>query len=197
MSTELPIRSFASAEAFERWLRAHHVGAAGVWVRFFKKGSTKKTVTYGGALDVALCFGWIDSQVKKHDDVSYLQKFTPRGPRSIWSKRNRDHVARLVKEGRMQPAGLAAVDAAKRDGRWDQAYDSPKNMEVPPDFVAALAKNKKAETFFATLNRANVYAIAWRLQTAKKLETRAKRIRDIVAKLARGEAFHPQKRPST
>ena len=194
MSTELPIRSFADDAAFERWLREHHAVARGVWVRFFKKGSTQKSVAYAGALDVALCFGWIDSQVKKHDDASYLQKFTPRGPKSIWSKRNRDHVARLLKEGRMHAAGLAAVDAAKRDGRWDQAYDSPKDMEVPPDFHAALAKNAKAKKFFSTLSRANLYAIGWRLQTAKKPETRAKRIRDIVTKLARGEAFHPQKR---
>lgn len=187
---ELPIRSFASVASFEKWLHANHARSPGLWLRFFKKPAARKTLTHKEALDVALCYGWIDGQLKKFDGMSYLHKFMPRGARSVWSKVNREHVERLTKEGRMQLAGLAAVAAAKKDGRWGKAYDSPRNMEVPADFLKALAKNKKAKLFFDTLNRANRYSIAWRLQTAKKLETRQKRMDAIIAMLSRNEKFH-------
>lgn len=162
----------------------------GVWLRFYKKGSGVPTITYSDALDEALCYGWVDSQVKKYDDKSYLQKFTPRRPRSIWSKRNIEHVARLETEGRMKDSGRAAVEAAKSNGQWEKAYDSPSNMIIPEDFLAELNRNKQAKIFYETLNKANIYSIAWRLQTAKKPETRAKRINEIVAMLAEAKTFH-------
>jgi uncharacterized protein YdeI (YjbR/CyaY-like superfamily) len=188
--TKLPVRSFASAAAFAKWLEINHAISPGLWLRFFKKSAARKALTHKDALDVALCCGWIDGQLKKFDDTSYLHKFTPRGTRSVWSKVNRGHVERLKKQGRMQPAGLAAVAAAMKDTRWDKAYDSPSNMEVPADFLKALAKNKKAKLFFDTLNRANLYSIAWRLQTAKKPETRQKRMDAIITMLSRKEKFH-------
>lgn len=184
------IKSFKNATAFGSWLKENHAKSSGVWIKFFKKNSGVRSIVYSEALDEALCWGWIDSQTKTFDQKVYLQRFTPRRPRSIWSKRNRDHVARLVKEGRMQQHGLAEVEAAKKDGRWEAAYDSPKNMEMPQDFVKELSKNKKAKKFFDTLNRANTYAIAWRLQTAKKPETREKRMRDILKMLGGGKKFH-------
>jgi len=147
-------------------------------------------VTYAEALDQALCFGWIDGQVRRFDEDSYVQRFTPRRPRSVWSKRNTEHVARLCAEGLMMPAGQAAIDAAKADGRWDAAYASPKNAVVPEDFLAALAKRKKAKAFFETLSKANVYAIVYRLTTCKKAETRARRMEQILEMLERGEKFH-------
>ena len=185
-----PIRSFASAGAWARWLAKNHAKSDGVWLRFFRKTSNRKTLTHTEALDEALCYGWIDGQAKKHDETSWLQKFTPRRAKSIWSKRNRDHVARLTALKRMRPAGLAQVEAAKADGRWEQAYDSPRNMSVPEDFLEALGKSKKAAAFFATLNRSNLYAITWRLQTAKKVETRARRMTAILVMLEKGERFH-------
>lgn len=187
---ELATLRFASQKDFETWLKKNHASASGVWVRFFKKGSGEKTIFYAEALDAALCYGWIDSQVKSYDAKSYIQKFTPRGPKSIWSKVNREHVKRLEKEGRMRPAGIAQVEAAKKDGRWNQAYDSPKNMKVPEDFLIRLKKHKAAHAFFKTLTKANVYAIAWRLQTAKKPETRQKRMAAILEMLKTGKSFH-------
>ncbi len=184
------IKSFKDAAAFGVWLKKNHAKSSGVWIKFFKKNSGVKSIVYSEALDEALCFGWIDSQTKTFDSKAYLQRFTPRRQRSIWSKRNREHVARLLKEGRMQPSGLLEVKAAKADGRWDAAYDSSKNMEIPRDFLKELLKNKKAKKFFDTLNRANTYAIAWRLQTAKKPETREKRLHDILNMLEVGKKFH-------
>jgi uncharacterized protein YdeI (YjbR/CyaY-like superfamily) len=189
-SAELKIMPFKTAKTFGIWLKKNHVASPGIWIQFFKKGSGVKTITYAEALDEALCYGWIDSQAKSFDDKSYLQRFGPRKPKSIWSKTNRLHVARLGKEGRMTPAGLAHVASAKADGRWEGAYDSPKNMTVPDDLLKALAKHKKAEHFFKSLNKANVYAIAWRLQTAKKPETRKKRMDLILAMLKKGQKFH-------
>ena len=145
--TELPVRSFASEAAFEKWLQTNHTQSPGLWLRFFKKSATRKALAHKGALDVALCYGWIDGQLKKFDDSSYLHKFTPRGARSVWSRLNRKHVERLTKESRMRPAGLAAVAAAKKDGRWDKAYNSPSNMKIPMDFLKALAKDKQAKHF--------------------------------------------------
>ena len=168
----------------------NHEKCDGIWLRLFKKDSGKATVTYAEALDQALCFGWIDGQVKSLDELSWVQKFTPRRTRSGWSKRNTELVERLAKAGLMMPAGLLAVEAAKADGRWHAAYDSPRNTKPPEDFLKALGKDKKAKAFFGTLNRANVYAIVYRLQTAKKPETRARRMEVILAMLGRGEKFH-------
>ncbi len=188
--TELPVKSFSSARQWASWLRKNHDTAPGIWLRLFKKDSGVVALTYAEALDEALCYGWIDGQVKKHDEASWIQKFTPRTRRSLWSRRNVERADKLVAEGRMQPAGLQAIEAAKADGRWTQAYDSPKNMTLPEDFLKALAKDKKAYAFFETLNKANRYAIAWRLQTAKKPETREKRMKNILEMMSRGEKFH-------
>ena len=181
---------FKTAKAFGSWLKKNHATSTGIWMQFYKKGSGVETITYAEALDEALCFGWIDSQKKSFDDKSYLQRCGPRRAKGMWSKVNRLHIARLTKEGRMAPAGLAHVASAKKDGRWEGAYDSPKNMAVPDDLLKALAKHKKAEHFFKSLNKANVYAIAWRLQTAKRPETRKKRMDLILAMLKKGEKFH-------
>lgn len=184
-------RAFKTQAEWRTWLTKNHATSNGLWLRIFKKNvSGEETVSYKEALDEALCFGWIDGQKKAYDADSWLQKFTPRTDRSLWSKVNREHVERLTHEGRMQPAGLAAVEAAKNDGRWGKAYDSPSTMSVPADFLKALAKNKKAKLFFDTLNRTNLYSIVWRLQTAKKPETRQKRMDAIIAMLSRSETFH-------
>ncbi len=159
-------------------------------MRIFKKDSGESTITYNEALDEALCFGWIDGQKQRHDEVSWRQRFTPRRPTSGWSKLNTQHAERLIQARRMKAAGRAQVDAAKKDGRWAAAYDSPSKATVPQDFLAALRKNKKAHAFFESLNKANRYAIAYRLQTAKKPETKQRRMEMILAMLARGEAFH-------
>jgi uncharacterized protein YdeI (YjbR/CyaY-like superfamily) len=166
--------------------------AEGLWLRFFKKASKVKSVTYAEALDQALCHGWIDGQVKSFDEQSWIQKFTPRRPKSGWSKINTQHVERLAKAGMMTPAGLAAVDAAKADGRWKAAYDSPSNASPPEDLLKELEANTKAKSFFQELNRVNVYSIVYRLQTARTPETRAKRMKVILDMLAEGKTFHPQ-----
>lgn len=187
---EYPILSFHTPADFENWLAENHNTVRGIWLRLFKKDSGEVSVTYLEALHEALCYGWIDGQAKKHDDQSWIQKFTPRGPRSIWSKRNTKFVEELIAQGRMQPAGLAEVERAKADGRWQKAYDSPSEMTIPDEFIKAVSKNKKAKAFFETLNKTNRYAIAWRLQTAKKPETKEKRIKMIIDMLAKGEKFH-------
>ncbi len=186
----LPILSFPSPSEWSRWLAKNHDTAKGLWLRFFKKGSGVKSIIYAEALDEALCYGWIDGQLNKYDEDSYLQKFTPRGPKSVWSKRNTEYVKRLGEEGRMKAAGLKQVEMAKEDGRWEKAYDSPGKMAVPEDFLKELSKNKKARAFFETLNKANTYAIAWRLQTAKKAETREKRMKQILEMLSKEQKFH-------
>ena len=183
---ENPTLAFASPKAWETWLARNHAKSPGIWLRIYKKGSGQRSVTYAEALDGALCYGWIDSQKRPKDAASWLQRFGPRRPRGGWSRINTRHAERLVAAGRMKPAGLAEIEAARQDGRWQRAYDST----VPPDFLAALARDKKAQSFFEGLSRANVYAIAYRLQTAKKPETREKRMRLILAMLARGESFH-------
>lgn len=187
---EMQIVSFASPKEWSRWLAGNHAESNGVWLRFFKKDSGEDTVTYAEALEEALCYGWIDGQLKKYDDKSYIQKFTPRRPKSIWSKRNTEIAERLIREGKMKEAGMQQVEWAKADGRWQQAYDSAKNMKVPDDFLQQLSKNKKAKTFFDGLNKANQYAIAWRLQTAKKPETRMKRLKEILEMMSEGKKFH-------
>jgi uncharacterized protein YdeI (YjbR/CyaY-like superfamily) len=182
--------SFKSRKAFRSWLAKNHTRQAGLWLRLYKKASGKKSIRYAEALDQALCFGWIDGQKRSLDEQSWLQKFTPRRAKSGWSKLNTAHVERLAQAGLMTSAGLAQVEAAKADGRWLTAYDSPRNAAPPEDFLNALKSNKKAKTFFETLNKANVYAIVYRLQTAKKPETRNKRLQMILEMLTRGEKFH-------
>jgi len=179
-----------SPREWARWLADHHDTCGGVWLRFFKKMSNVPSISYAEALEEALCYGWIDGQVKKYDAQSYLQKFTPRGRRSTWSKLNVARATRLIEAGRMKPAGRREVEEARRDGRWTDAYDSPSQSKVPEDLAAALAKNKRARLFFDTLNKANRYAITWRLQTARKPETRNRRLKTIVAMLANRQAFH-------
>jgi uncharacterized protein YdeI (YjbR/CyaY-like superfamily) len=183
--------TFKSPLEFRSWLEKNHAGQDGIWLRIFKKASAEKSITYAEALDQALCYGWIDGQKQPHDEHSWLQKFTPRRAKSGWSKVNTAHVERLIKAGQMARAGLEAVEAAKADGRWQAAYDSPRNAAPPADFLKALDKDKKAKAFFETFNRANVYAIVYRLQTAKKPETREKRMKMILEMLERGEKFHP------
>jgi len=182
--------AFKSATHFRRWLAEHHGKVDGIWLRMFKKDSGKATVTYAEALDQALCFGWIDGQKKAYDKLSFIQRFTPRRAKSSWSKLNTQHVERLTKAGQMMPAGLAAVQAAKADGRWRSAYDSHRTATPPKDFLNALNRNKKAKAFFESLNKANVYAIVYRLQTAKRPETRERRMQTILAMMKRGERFH-------
>ena len=186
---DLPVLPFADADAWEAWLVAN-ADAKGVWLKIAKKDSGHATVTYAEALDVALCHGWIDGQKRGFDEAWFLQRFTPRRAKSLWSKINVGHVERLVAAGRMRAGGLREVEAAKADGRWDAAYDGGRNMEVPPELAQALAKNRKAKAFFDTLNAANRYAVCWRVQTAKKPETKAKRVDTLVAMLARGEKLH-------
>lgn len=183
-------RSFRSSEELRAWLAKAHTRASVVFVRIYKKGSGVPSITYAEALDQALCFGWIDGQRLPFDADSWVQKLTPRRARSRWSKLNIGHVDRLIREGRMTPAGLKEMEAAKADGRWATAYDSPANATVPPEFVSELARNAKAKKFYATLNKANLYAIAYRVQTAKRPETRIRRIKLIIEMLARGEKFH-------
>ncbi|MCE9501376.1 MAG: YdeI/OmpD-associated family protein [Leptospira sp.] len=185
-----PIKSFSSTQKWHAWLAKNHASPQGIWLKIYKKDSNKKTVTYAEALDEALCFGWIDGLKKTYDDESWVQKFTPRRARSMWSKRNREHVARLIKEKRMQPEGMKEVEKAKKEGRWEHAYDSPSNMQIPEDFLKELKKHKKAYEFFKTLNRVNLYAIGWRLQTAKKPETREKRMKVLLEMMKDNKKIH-------
>jgi uncharacterized protein YdeI (YjbR/CyaY-like superfamily) len=181
---------FSSADEWRAWLDAHHAASDGVWLEFAKKGSGETTVGYDEALDAALAYGWIDSQVRRLDERFYLQRFTPRRARSPWSKRNRELAEAMIAAGRMHPAGLAEVERAKADGRWERAYDSPANASVPDDLQAALDASPKAAAFFATLSAQNRYAITYRLQDARKPETRARRLATFVEMLERGETLH-------
>jgi uncharacterized protein YdeI (YjbR/CyaY-like superfamily) len=185
-----PIVFHRDQAAWEAWLAENGAGSPGVWLRIAKKASGIATVSYEEALEAALCHGWIDGQKQALDEESWLQRFTPRGPKSIWSKRNREKAAALIAAGRMTPAGREAVRLAQADGRWDAAYDSQKGAEVPEDFLAALAKKRKAAAFFAGLDSANRYAFLFRLQTARTAAARARRIALFVAMLGRGETFH-------
>jgi uncharacterized protein YdeI (YjbR/CyaY-like superfamily) len=185
-----PIIAFSDSKKLLHWLERHHVAHTGFWMRIFKKDSGRATVTYAQALDAALCYGWIDGQRRRGDAESFLQRFTPRGRRSVWSKVNTGHVERLTREGLMQPAGLAVVEAAKADGRWDAAYASSSTFQMPAEFTEALTAAPKATAFFATLSKANRFAIFYRLTTAKRPETKTRRLRDIIAMLTRGEKLH-------
>ena len=188
---KLKIIAYKSATEWETWLEKNHRTSPGLWIRIFKKGSGKPSITYAQALDGALCYGWIDGQKQKYDDDSWLQRFTPRRPKSSWSKINTGHIERLIKTGKMKEAGLTHVNAAKQDGRWAKAYDSQSMATLPEDFLQELAKNKKAKIFFATLSKSNLYDIFYRLQTAKKEETKQKRLKAIIAMLEKGEKFYP------
>jgi len=187
---DLPVIPFATPALWEAWLAQNHAVSNGIWLRFYKKDSGIASVRYAEALDVALCYGWIDAQLKSIDELCYKQHFTPRRKRSMWSKRNIEHIARLTAEGRMKPAGLKQVDAAKADGRWELAYDPAGTMTLPDDFVNELVKDKNAYAFYESLNKANQYAIAWRIQTAKRPETRVKRMNEILGMLGKGEKYH-------
>ncbi len=191
LEKNIPVIPFESSKKWEAWLAKNHGKSNAIWLQIFKKGSGQKSVNYAEALDVALCYGWIDGQKNTYDGHSWLQKFTPRRSKSGWSKINTQHVERLIKEGKMKPAGLLQIEAAKQDGRWERAYHSQSNASVPEDFLQELDKNKKAKMFFGTLNKANIYAIVYRLQTAKKPETRQKRMKMILEMLSKGEKFHP------
>jgi uncharacterized protein YdeI (YjbR/CyaY-like superfamily) len=189
--TDLPEMAFKRQKDWADWLDKHHASSPGVWLRLAKKASGIQSISYAEAVEVALCYGWIDGQAKGGDETSWLQKFTPRGAKSIWSKINREKAEALIGSGSMKPAGLQTVERAKQDGRWDAAYDSPSRASVPDDFQAELDRNAKAKAFFATLNSANRYAILWRIQTAKKAETRARRIEQYVQMLEKNQKLHP------
>lgn len=189
MTNDEPIRAFASGAAFGRWLAKEHARSTGIWLKIPKKGAGRRGPSYAEALDEALRFGWIDGQKAKHDGDFFLQRFTPRGRRSKWSKINRKKAASLIAAGRMEPAGRAAVAAAKKDGRWAAAYDSHRTATVPADLRAALDADEKAAAFFATLRSQNRYAILYRVHDAKRPDTRARRIAKYVAMCARGETI--------
>ena len=192
MTTNLPAsKRFRSQAEWERWLERNHASVKEIWIQIAKKGSDVKTLTYPEAVISALCYGWIDSQGRSGGEKVALQRFTPRGRRSRWSRINREHASRLIEEGRMTPAGLAAIEQAKANGQWDAAYEPPSTATVPADLERALKRNRKARAFFATLNSQNRYAILHRLQAAKKPETRKRRIEQFVEMLAEGGKLYP------
>lgn len=186
----LPVRSFRSQDAWETWLEKNHASANGILLKFAKKDSGKVSITYLEAVEIALCFGWIDGQSRSVDENHWVQRFTPRRARSKWSQINCGRALRLIEAGRMRPAGLKEVEAARKDGRWDAAYASPRNSTVPDDLQAALAKRPRALANFAKLDSKNRYALLYRVQDAKKPETRARRIQAFVEMLLRGETIH-------
>lgn len=189
-SSESDALPFASRREWETWLRKNHNKVDGVWMKFAKKSSGIPTVTYDEALEVALCYGWIDAKIKRLDDKYHLQWWTPRRARSKWSQRNAERVKQLIAEGKMKPAGLKEIERAKADGRWDAAYASPGRAQVPEDFLKALKKNAKARRFFETLSKSNTYAIYFQITDAKKPETRARRIAKFVEMLEKGEKLY-------
>jgi len=185
----LPVLAFADAAAWEDWLIVH-ADTGGLWLRIAKKGNPAPSVTYAEALDVALCHGWIDGQKRADDAAWFLQRFTPRRARSLWSKINVGHAERLIAAGRMRAAGLREIEAARADGRWDAAYAGAAAMDVPPELAAALERNPQARAAFEALDRTNRYAICWRVATAKRVQTREARAAELLEKLARGETPH-------
>ena len=193
MSTkpDLPVISFASRGAWEAWLQEQYASSEGLWLKFAKKGSGIETVSYPEAVEAALCYGWIDGQKASFDDHYWLQRFTPRRPRSKWSKINREKATELIERGKMKPAGLREVERAKADGRWDAAYDAPSTATVPEDLLREFDENDKAREFFATLDSRNRYAILYHIQDAKKPETRARRIEKYVAMLGEQKKLYP------
>jgi uncharacterized protein YdeI (YjbR/CyaY-like superfamily) len=190
VAEELSVHLFAGPGEMEEWLEKHGDSSNGIWLKIAKKGASEPSVTYGEAVELALCFGWIDSQKRGFDDQHFLQRFTPRRPRGRWSKINREKAEALMEAGRMRPAGLAEVEAAKADGRWEAAYEGQRTAEVPPDLQSELDASPAAAEFFASLDSANRYAIIYRLHDAKKPETRERRLRKFVGMLERGEKIH-------
>jgi uncharacterized protein YdeI (YjbR/CyaY-like superfamily) len=184
---DLPAKEFATPKAFETWLDKHYADPKGIWLKIAKKNTGVTTATYAEALEIALCYGWIDGQVKTYDAIYYLQRFTPRRAKSIWSYINTQKVETLTKAGRLKPSGLAAVEAAKKDGRWDRAYSAQSNMKPSEDFMAALSANKNAEAFYETLTKAQKFYLYFFIQEAKRPETRKARIEKFVAMLAKGQ----------
>ena len=190
MSDDLPVLLFASPPELEAWLERNHAESGGLWLKIAKKGSGLESVTYAEALELALCFGWIDSQKRGFDERHFLQRFTPRRPRGKWSQINREKAEALIASGAMRPAGLAEVEAAKADGRWDAAYAGQRTAKVPDDLQRELDRNRAAREFFATLDSANRYAVIYRLEDAKKPGTRERRLRKFIGMLERGEKIH-------
>ncbi|MGW9123965.1 YdeI/OmpD-associated family protein [Paenibacillus chitinolyticus] len=188
---ELPVLCFENQEAFEIWLESNHETSPGILLQIAKKNARVVTVSYQEALESALCYGWIDSQKKTFDDQSWLQRFTPRGNRSIWSKVNKDKAEQLIADARMKPGGLRAIEDAKRSGQWDKAYEPQSSGSVPEDFAARLELNAQAKAFYDTLNKQNKFAIHFRIQNVKKQETREKRILQFIEMLERGEKIYP------
>lgn len=190
MAVEQETLRFDGPVEFRSWIEENQDSSPGIWLVMAKKGSGQTTVTYAEALDVALAYGWIDGQARRVDDATYVQKFTPRRSRSPWSLRNVRTAEAMIADGRMKPRGLAEVERARADGRWERAYEGPKTAEPHPDFIAALEKNPEAAAFFETLNSQNRFAVYYRIQDAKRPETRARRIEQFVERLARGEKFY-------
>ena len=188
---DLPVLQCASQQQWEDWLKEHHSHSRGAWLRFAKKNSGVTTVSYAEALDSALCYGWIDGQVKADNATFYLQRFTLRRPKSSWSRVNTEHVERLIEAGRMAPAGLRAVEAAKADGRWDAAYSSQSTISVPDDLQAELDRHPAAKAYFETLDKLNRYAICRRIEMVKKPETRRAKVAGFIAMLERQEKPYP------
>lgn len=189
-AAKIPVRAFKDQGIWESWLAKNQTAIDGIWMRIAKKASGKKSVTYAEALEVALCYGWIDGLKRPESETSWLQRFTPRRARSLWSRINREKALALIERGRMKPAGLEEIERAKKNGCWDSAYASPSSATMTPELETALKKNPRASAFFETLSRANRYAILWRVQTAKKAETREKRIRSFIEMLEKGETIH-------
>ncbi|HUI71933.1 MAG TPA: YdeI/OmpD-associated family protein [Spirochaetia bacterium] len=189
---DILVVAFESASAWETWLEKNHARSAGLWMKIAKRSKAASSVSYAEALEVALCYGWIDGQKDKLDETWWLQKFTPRGAKSIWSRTNREKAIALEKDGRMKPAGLAAMESAKADGRWLAAYDSQKTAAVPSDLQNELDKEPQARAFFSTLNSRNRYAILFRIQNARRPETRNRRLRQFVEMLKKGKTIYPQ-----
>jgi len=187
---DAPIRAFKDAAAWDAWLAKNQNTAEGIWMRIAKKASGTKSITYPEAVEIALCHGWIDGLKRPESETAWLQRFTPRRKKSIWSEINREKALALIASGRMKPAGLAEVERAKLDGRWEAAYASPKSATMPADFRKELDRHPKADAFFKTLSKANSYAIMWRIQTAKRAETRARRIQTYIEMLEKGETIH-------
>jgi uncharacterized protein YdeI (YjbR/CyaY-like superfamily) len=187
---DLPVQSFANQKAWAAWLDKNHAKSSGIWIKLARKDSGIKSVSYEEAIEMALCYGWIDGQRRSHDVTSYLQRFTPRGPKSIWSKINTEKALKLIESGWMKPAGLKAVESAKVDGRWDAAYAPQSKATVPEDLQVELDRNKKAKDFFASLDSRNRYAILHRIHNAKKAETRAKRIEQFIRMLEKKEKIY-------
>jgi uncharacterized protein YdeI (YjbR/CyaY-like superfamily) len=194
MNSGQEIRLFTRPADWESWLAENHRSSEGVWLRLAKKGSGLRSVTYAEALEVALCYGWIDGQKLSDSEQAWLQRFLPRSARSIWSRINREKAQALIASGGMKPAGHAAIEVAKKSGTWDAAYESPKAATIPPDFQAALDANPEAREFFDALDRANRYAVLFRIQTVKKAETRARKIQEFIQMLKRQERIHQPRR---